>query len=120
MILTPEQLHILQHSLGLDKYGQGSRYRNRYVVGPDCDGFTECQALVKVGYMFDHGAQSMCGGMHCFEVTAAGMDEVSIQSPKPPKVSKSKQRYQDFLKSDCGEGFGEWLRRRTARERRVA
>lgn len=31
--LTSEQLHVLQHALGLDKYGQGEMYRNHFCAG---------------------------------------------------------------------------------------
>ena len=31
--MTPEQLHILQHALGVDKFGLGEQYRNHYVGG---------------------------------------------------------------------------------------
>lgn len=43
--MSPAQLHILQHALGLDSYGQGTFYRNRYVLGPGCDGWDDCKAL---------------------------------------------------------------------------
>ena len=32
-MLTPRQLAILQHALGLDQYGHGTFYRNHYCAG---------------------------------------------------------------------------------------
>lgn len=108
MIAT--HLHILQHSLGVDKYGEGEQYRNRYVCGPECDSFADCRALVDAGHMRDHGPQSMCGGMHCFTVTPAGIDAMMFASPKPPVLTRAQKRYRAFLRADCGLSFGEWLR----------
>jgi len=104
--MTKEQLHILQHSLGLDQYGRGKEYRNRYVVGPDCDSFTACQELVSMGMMQDRGAQPICGGMHCFMVTDWGRMKMHEESPEPPKVSRGRQRYLKWL--EVGDAFGDW------------
>jgi len=45
-------LQILQHSLGLDEYGQGEMYRNHFCAGGDDEG--TCRALVALGYMRQH------------------------------------------------------------------
>ncbi len=107
--LSPEQLHILQHSLGVDKYGQGNQYRNRFVTDLDSTDGPICVSLVELGAMKDHGPQSIAGGMHCFTVTPAGIDAVAFQSPLPPKLSRSQRRYREFLNADCGLSFREWL-----------
>ncbi len=121
--MTPEQLHILQHSLGCDKYGHSTArsvrdegdgrfgyYRNHYVIGSECDGFNDLCELVKMGYMKDHGSRDLTGGMHTFSVTQAGIMAMNEQSPEPPKISRSRQRYLDYLREDSSWSFGEWLR----------
>jgi len=112
--MTSNQLHILQHSLGVDQYGQGDQYRNRYVVGPDCDGFSDLTELVTLGLMTDHGPQTIAGGMHCFTVTEAGKIAMRRESPKPTKVSRGKAKYLSWLHSRDGHGlsFGDWLKRK--------
>lgn len=116
--LTPEQLHILQHSLGCDKYGQGKRgrdehdgclgfYRNRYAADP----FPVMDSLVALGLMRDHGAYELAGGMHLYRVTEAGVLAMDEQSPEPPKLTRSQQRFRDFQSADTGESFREWLLR---------
>lgn len=121
MKLTNEELHILQHSLGVDKHGQGRQYRNYYCVDPGCDGFNSCMKLVGEGLMRTRGPGSeIVGGMHTFHATPAGIDAVAFQSPAPPKLSRSKRRYRDWLRSDCGLSFGEWLKRGGQREREEA
>jgi len=109
--LPGEQLHILQHSLGLDQYGRGNSYRKHFVTGPESKDFEHCQALVALGLMEDHGCRGkLTGGMHLFTVTPNGVDAVALQSPRPPKVSRSKQRYLDYLDiSDCFENFHHYL-----------
>jgi hypothetical protein len=39
----------------------------------------------------------------------AGIDVVAFESPLPPKLTRSQKRYRDFLSSDCGYSFREWL-----------
>jgi hypothetical protein len=116
-------LHVLQHALGLDDYGRDKRgripadveepYRNRYVIGPDGDAWRLCMAHVEAGLMTRRDeCQSWTGGMSCFCVTAAGLEHVRANSPKAPKVSRSKRRYERWLDiSDVtGQSFGEWLK----------
>ena len=109
--MTPTQLHIMQHTLGLDAYGQGTFYRNRFVTGPDCDNYTDCRALVDAGFMVEHPPRALFGGHSCFTVTDAGLVAVAEQSPKPPKRTRSQLRYDKWLRIDGVESFGEWLRR---------
>lgn len=109
--MNAKQLHVLQHSLWLDQYGRGTHYRNRFITGPGSKDFGHCQALVQAGLMQDHGVRELAGGDHLFTVTEAGRMAVREQSPPAPKLSRGRQRYLEFLSSDCGEGFGIWLRR---------
>lgn len=108
--LTPPQLHILQHALGLDQYGQGERYRNHFVAGGDdvaaCEGLVDLGLMAKVAVV-----RELTGAMPCFQVTPEGQTVVWQQSPVPPKLSRSKQRYRAFLDADTGERFGDWIRR---------
>jgi hypothetical protein len=107
-------LQILQHSLGVDQYGRGQQYRNRFVTGPESTDFDACVALVTLGLMKDLGAVAMYGGMHYFEVTREGKAYVSQNSPPPPKLTRGQKRYEAFLRADSGLSFGEWLRSRWA------
>lgn len=43
-------------------------------------------------------------------VTEEGKAAMLAQSPKPPVLTRSQQRYQRFLKADSGLSFREWLR----------
>jgi hypothetical protein len=134
MTLTPEQLHILQHSLGCNEYGlsehRGSDegdgcfgyYRNRYVSPPNDD----LIGLVQLGYMRDHALQNpyICRHHHCFSVsfsvTREGVAAMLAQSPRPPRVSRARRRYLQWLHvADAfgGMKFGEWLRRKLYKPR---
>lgn len=105
--MNANQLQILQHSLGLDQYGQGPQYRNHFCAG----GMDEevCQSLVEAGYMQQHPTTEAYPYYNC-SVTRAGKEAVLRESPKPPKLSRSQRRYREFLKADTGYGFGEWLK----------
>ena len=101
-------LHILQHSLGVDKYGNGRRYRNHYVAGgADVE---KCRALVSAGFMEEHPSNALCGGAPVFTVTPNGIDAVALESPAPVKMTRGQRRYRAYLSSGSDGTFGEWLK----------
>jgi hypothetical protein len=108
--VKPELLHILQHSLGADQYGRGKRYREYFVTGPGTTDFPLCRELVMQGLMRDHGAREIYSGMHLFTVTDLGVKAMLANSPQPPKLSRSAQRYRAFCIEDPSCSFGEWLK----------
>lgn len=112
--MTPDHLHILQHALGLDKYGRGRQYRNHYVT----DGL-ECDRLVDLGLMARRHPTELTGGMASFTVTDAGKAYVREHSPKPPKVSRGRARYLHWLavSDTSNEPFGAWIKRKGWKDR---
>lgn len=109
-----EKLHILQHSLGLDRYGQGNTYRNHFVTSNGTHDWPHCQTLVSDGLMSRFPPSALTGGSDCFVVTAAGRAYVAEHSPQPPKLTDGQRRYREFLQADSGLTFGEWLKARRA------
>lgn len=105
-----EKLEVLQHALGVDEYGEGRQYRSYYVAGPGHHSWDVCCKLTAMGLMQRHKASAISGGDPVFIVTPKGVDYVALNSPKKPKLTRSQQRYQDFLDADCGYSFREWLR----------
>ena len=108
--MTKPQLEILQHSLGVDQYGRGARYRN-YFVGSD----PACRELVALGYMREYPASELTGGDPLFRVTQDGVKAMLAESPNPPKLTRGQRRYREWLSSgaaDCGYPFGDWLKRK--------
>lgn len=119
--MEAELLHILQHSLGVNQYGQGEQYRNHFSTGPGGKDFDNCKTLVDLGLMKDLGTREIWGDMHCFVVTQKGKAAVAVESPKPPKVSRSKRRYREYLEiADCFENFKDFLKYDTDRRRGLA
>jgi hypothetical protein len=118
--MKPTLLHILQHSLGLDEYGRGTFYRNRFVTGEGSKDHADCMALVELGFMSRVANVKLFGGSDCFTVTDEGKHAAVANSPSPPKISRSKQRYQDYLDVDCSMTFIEYLRYRDRRDRRAS
>jgi hypothetical protein len=109
--MSNQELQILQHSLGLNEYGQGEQYRNHFVTGKGSKDFDACNNLVSIGYMDVRRNHALSGGDDCFFVTESGKKFVADNSPKPPKLSKSKQRYQRYLDyGDCFDSFREFLK----------
>lgn len=109
--MDKQHLHILQHALGLDQYGQGNMYRNHFVTGEGSKDYDQCMTLTSQGLMIRHEGSEISGDMDIFVVTDNGKTAVKERSPKPPKMSKAKQRYRQFLKDDSIDiDFGEWLK----------
>jgi hypothetical protein len=105
--MTQSQLEILQHSLGVDKYGQGEMYRNHFCAGGSDE--SVCRELVTLGYMKQHKTTEAYPYFNC-SVTDEGKAAMIRESPKPPKLSRSQKRYREFLRADCDMKFGEWLK----------
>ena len=120
--MSPNQLHILQHSLGCDKYGIAEHrfprdeeyYRNHYVSQENDD----LTGLVELGWMTVSKGSELSGGVDClvYRVTPAGIAAMKVESPKPPKVSKARRRYLDFLNADLSCTFGEYLKNQWYKE----
>ncbi len=105
-------LTILQHALGVDRYGRGEQYRNHFVTGKGSKDFDGCMALVDAGLMTRTPGNAITGGDDLFRVTPAGVDFVALQSPTPPpapKLTRSQKRYRAWLDADCGYSFAEWI-----------
>lgn len=118
--MKPSHLHILQHSLGLDQYGRGAMNREHFVTGEGSLDHADCVELFELGFMSRRAAVQMFGGDDFFRVTAAGKKAAIENSPPPPKVSRSKQRYLDYLSADSSTSFGDWLKRRARRRGEAA
>ena len=124
--MNPEQLHILQHSLGADKYGQaddGNRaqfYRDYYCVGlHESATLANINDMVARGWM-RAGYKINEGRDQYFHVTQLGISAMRGHSPKAPKPTKGQQRYRDFLRAECGMTFIEYLKYMHANRHEVA
>lgn len=78
--VTPEQMHILHHSLGITSKRSKS-YRNHFVTGPGSKDYDNCVALVSMGYMTQRSGTPLTGGNDLFQVTDAGR-HLAIQAKK--------------------------------------
>lgn len=75
------------------------------------------------GLLKDYGPQNLAGGMHYFTMTSAGRKALSdwraTQPVKAPvKVTRSRQRYLDYIEvADCFDGFLSYLNYLTRKRR---
>lgn len=102
-------LHIIQHALGVDKYGRGLQYRRHFVTGKGSLDHATCMDLVARGLMVRRDGDELTGGDDLFLVTDDGKRWMSENSPPPPKLTRSQQRYRSYLNSDSSLTFREWL-----------
>lgn len=112
--MTPEQLHIIAHSLGVDQYGQGRQYRNHFVTDSYSRDGAICESLCAYGLMRRNDVISteLTGGSDCYRVTENGKRMFFSNCLTPPKKTRGQRRYEEWLSIDGGETFGEWLKRK--------
>lgn len=97
-------LGILQHTLGLDEYGNSrdpgrpNGYRNHFVASKGHHDWEFLMLSIQHGLMEQHEAMVLSGGSPWFNVTSVGRAYVTQYSPKPPKLTRGQQRYQRFLR----------------------
>jgi hypothetical protein len=106
-------LQILQHSLGVNEFGEGTQYRNHFCAGGK--DLEICREMVVHGYMAEHVGIAISAHEPWFNVTPAGKAAVRQFSQKRPKLSRAKRRYKQYLKCDgifasfgdflCGRGY---------------
>ena len=80
-------LHILQHSLGLNSRGEGNAYRNHFVTGPGSKDYEDCRHLVSLGLMEQRPGNPLTGGDDLFTVTQAGRVFVAQESKRRLSVT---------------------------------
>lgn len=120
--MSPRQIEILQHALGCDQYGQSARRRggvfhrdyDPYSRNHFCAGTADepdCRALVEMGFMKQHKTTEWLPYFNC-SVTPAGIEAMRNESQAPPKISRAKMRYEEYLRADgcLGETFRDYLR----------
>lgn len=108
--ISARWLQILQHSLGLDQFGQGIAYRRYFVTNEGSIDHPDCMAMVAEGLMSRRAGSSLSATDDVFLVTVAGQQFVATNSPPPPKLTRGQRRYQQWLDADCGLSFGDWLK----------
>ncbi len=103
------KLQILQHSLGLNEYGQGVGGRNFFGTSEGSTDFKLCEMLFCDGLMTRRFVKMY--SEFVYQVTDTGREYIAKHSPKPPKLSKSKIRYQWYREhSEYFDNFREFLR----------
>lgn len=91
-------MKILQHALGVDKYGLTPKGYTPYTRNHFCAGVSDepdCRALVAMGYMVQHDTTEWLPYFNC-SVTTAGMKAMHAASAKPTKVSRSAKRFDEY------------------------
>lgn len=106
--MSPKQLSVLQHALGVDLYSQGTVCRNYFAAGALDE--VICRELLVLGFM-EQCAPNSCRRAPYFFVTNEGISAMRRESPAPPHVSPVRKRYLEYLRfaDACTCSFGEWL-----------
>lgn len=105
MNITTHQLHLLHHTLGVNPERRNP-YRNFFVAGPGHHDMDHLEALAAAGYMArGHRPAFLESDDVVFQCTDAGRAYALEHLPQPPKYS----RYDEYLRSECSEGFAWFL-----------
>jgi hypothetical protein len=111
-----EMLSVIQHSLGVDKFGQGDQYRDHFVTGEGSTDWPICMEATGLGFMKRHASPAHFGGNDFFIVTDAGRVWMAENSPPAPKLTRGQRRYREWLNiSDVYDiSFIDYCRRKIA------
>ncbi len=105
---TQQQLNLLWHSLGLSAQNRQA-YRNGFVASVNHHDYSDLKILEESGLMFlNRTPMFMSSDALVFTVTDAGKEVALRLLPEPVEPSKT-TTYSDYLSSECGESFAEYL-----------
>lgn len=108
--LTPQQAEVLLHTLGLTEPGSRST-RNLFVTGKGDPHLADLEALVVAGLMRETRRPGfLAEGDRVFMATSDGLARALSIQPKPPKLTRSQERYRRWLYLDSGLPFADFLR----------
>lgn len=108
--LTPEQAEVLLHTLGLSEPGSSST-RNLFVSGKGDPRLADLEALVAAGLMRETRRPGFLAEEdRVFKATDAGLAHALAIQPKPPKLTRSQERYRRWQDLDSNLPFADFLR----------
>lgn len=103
--MTPEQLNILHHTLGM-RPDQRTPYRNHFLAGQGHHSMQELESLEQAGMMKRAPPPGFCDpGDVVFICTDAGKAYAIDNLPPEPKRTK----YGEYLHADCFDSFAHFL-----------
>ena len=105
--MTKEELDIIEHATGRNYSPRHER--NYFLAGKDSKDLALCRSLTERGFMQGGQEIGWCENDSYFTVTEAGKREFLRLRP-PPKMTRSQQRYEQYLREDSCMKFGEWLK----------
>ena len=103
--MTPKQLHILHHALGVNPR-QRKPFRNYFLAGPTHYDMPDLEAREAAGMVKRGAPPKFCNQSDIvFRVTDDGVAYAMALLPEPEK----RTRYEEYLHADTGYGFAEFL-----------
>jgi hypothetical protein len=123
MKLTDDQLHILLHSVGRSDAGElppgaYNGWRNYFCTGKGSTAFPNIEQLIAAGYMrLSHHINQDKDGIYAVtpDGQAAWQQALAARNQGKKRLTRSQKRYRAWLRTDCGESFGTWLKRQKHR-----
>ena len=97
-------IELMQHALGISERNRES-YRNYFLASKDSPDDLAWQELVVNGLATSGKAPEWSCGDVVYQVTEAGKTIAMSALPEP----KKRTRYDEYLRSEVCESFGEWL-----------
>lgn len=112
-LVDKESLGILQHTTGIDRYGDRRDKRNFFGIRPGDGDYDICVKLTKSGHMKNNGSRPEIFGTEVFfSATRLGIDTARSEAEEMPafkKKTRSQENYAEFASFDPGYSFAEWL-----------
>ena len=103
--VTKNQAELMQHTIGLNSGGG----RNFFGTSLGYSDSNEFLLLVDLGLATTHKAPDWSGDDVIYRLTSEGVEVAKASMPRPKKLTRSQQNYQDYLHCECDESFAEWM-----------
>ncbi len=101
--MTKEQYEVMNHTSST----------GRYLTGDGSRDYAVCIELAALGWLRDHGPQTLTNGDHYYTTTPSGrqaLNEHRAALPQPKPLTKSQRRYRRYLSvGDCFRSFRHFL-----------
>lgn len=105
--------NLTKNQIGIMKHTVSDRDRNWFGTSKGCQDANDFDELVKLGFAEEHQPPSWSGDTALYSLTEEGkkiVNKIELEEFKnKQKITRSQQRYQDYLHSDIDCTFAEHL-----------
>lgn len=105
---TPQQVRLLQHTLGLSEHQRRS-HRNHFVTSAGTTDYPDLEALEGLGLMARVRTPAFCDADDIVFVTTKAGADLALEHLPAPIPPEKRTQHRKWVDADASCSFGEWL-----------